>query len=104
MATRRIFVLAGPALLLFAAVTLVSGHLSSDCGITAVLSRWSLAESYCADDIVRVGFPLIMWEDGGFAYHSSFSLPALLVNLLSAIVATGAISVVYARLRAQPHP
>jgi hypothetical protein len=45
-----------------------------------------------------------MWENGGFAYRSLWSLPALLVNLVSAIVVGGVISVVYTWVRAQPHP
>ena len=27
------------------------------------------------------GFPPVFWEEGGFAYRSNFSLPALLVDL-----------------------
>jgi hypothetical protein len=103
VAIRRTSIIVGIGLtfLLFVVMTLVSGHLNSDCGIRAVLSRGSLVESYCGDDIVRVGFPVIMWEDGGFAYHSIVSLLALLVNLASAIVVGGVISVVYDWLRVQ---
>jgi hypothetical protein len=33
------------------------------------------------DKIGVNGFPPVFWEEGGFAYRSNFSLPALLVDL-----------------------
>jgi hypothetical protein len=54
-------------------VNLLAAHLLSDCGLSAVLGVDS-----CADDIARAGFPLVFFEQGGFAYQSFFNLPHLL--------------------------
>lgn len=68
------------ALLLFALLTIIVAHVRSDCGIVAVLERLRIAQSACADDIIRVGFPIVFWEDGGFAYRSVFSASILLID------------------------
>lgn len=39
-----------------------------------------------ADGIVQVGFPFLIFEEGGLDYRRHFSLQALLGNLLVAIV------------------
>lgn len=62
-------------LLFFLAVNLLSAHLSSDCGLPAVLGR-----DACADDISRAGWPLQFYEEGGFAYRLNFSPVYLLIN------------------------
>jgi len=67
-------------LLLFVVITLIVAHMQSDCGIVAVLEHMGIGRSGCADDIVRVGFPLLFWEEGGMAYRSSFSVSTLLAN------------------------
>ena len=64
-------------LLVFALLNLLAAHLRSDCGLPAVLGI-----ARCSDDIRRAGFPLLVWEEGGFAYHSSFNGGALLIDLL----------------------
>ena len=64
-------------LLVFALLNLLAAHLRSDCGLSAVLGV-----ARCSDDIRRAGFPLQVWEDGGFAYHSWFNSRALLIDLL----------------------
>jgi hypothetical protein len=79
--SRRFLIGAGAGLALFLALTLIAAHLSSDCGIAAVLGALRLMPSYCSDDIIRVGFPLVVWEEGGFAYHTSISTGALAVDL-----------------------
>jgi hypothetical protein len=67
------------ALLLFAILNVTAAHLRSDCGIRAVVALWLPSWSPCSDDIVRVGFPLLVLEQGGFAYHSYlYPLNALL--------------------------
>jgi hypothetical protein len=63
-------------LFLFILVNLLAAHLLSDCGLPAVL-----AAGFCADDIARAGFPLVFFEQGGFAYRSIFNLPYLLLDL-----------------------
>ena len=64
-------------LLVFVLLNLMAAHLRSDCGLPAVLGM-----ARCSDDIRRAGFPLLVWEEGGFAYHSSLNPGALLVDLL----------------------
>lgn len=78
---RRSFVFSfGGTLLLFIALNLISAHLRSDCGLLGVLHM-----SGCADDIRRVGFPLLVWEAGGFAYRQWFHGLALLMDLVIAL-------------------
>ena len=63
-------------LLTFILINSVAAYLAADCGLVAVFGRDS-----CADDIVRVGWLLLFYEEGGFDYRRSFDLPALLFNL-----------------------
>ena len=62
--------------LCFLAANLLATHLRSDCGLPALVGR-----SACADDIRRAGFPLLFWEEGGFAYRRTFNPPALFLDL-----------------------
>ena len=75
------------SLLLFAVLNIAAAHLRSDCGILAVIALWLPRWSACSDDIVRVGFPFLVLEQGGFAYHS-YLYP--LAALLDVAVALGA--------------
>jgi len=61
--------------LLFLAANLLAAHLMSDCGLPAFFNM-----SGCADDIRRAGFPLQFYEEGGFAYHSSFDQGSLALD------------------------
>ena len=54
-------------LLVFVLLNLLAAHLRSDCGLPAVFGLAS-----CADDIARAGFPILFYEEGGFAYHFMF--------------------------------
>lgn len=63
-------------LLVFILANILAAHLFSDCGLPAILGA-----SPCADDIARAGFPLIFFEEGGFAYRSIFNLPYLLLDI-----------------------
>ncbi len=63
-------------LLVFILANIFAAHLLSDCGLPAILGTDS-----CADDIERAGFPLIYFEEGGFAYRSIFNLPYLLLDI-----------------------
>ena len=63
-------------LLVFILANLFAAHLLSDCGLPAVLGADS-----CADDISRAGFPLVFFEQGGFAYRSIFNLPNLALDI-----------------------
>jgi len=49
------------------------------------------------DCVRRLGFPFIIWEQGGFAYHQTFSLAALMADLAFATVVSAAIAIIYAR-------
>ena len=56
-------------------------HLSSDCGLPAVFGLDS-----CADDISRAGWPLLVYEEGGFAYRYEFILPNLISDLVIGVL------------------
>jgi hypothetical protein len=60
--SRAFFTGFSAGLVLFALANLPAAHLHSDCGLPALLGN-----SMCADDIARAGFPLIFFEEGGFA-------------------------------------
>ena len=63
-------------LILFALANILAAHLLSDCGLPAILGT-----SGCADDIIRVGFPLQFLEEGGFAFRHNFNPLYLLVDI-----------------------
>ncbi len=63
-------------LFIFVLANIITAHLLSDCGLSAVLGA-----SACADSIVRVGFPFKFYEEGGFAFHRDFNLPFLVLDL-----------------------
>jgi len=63
-------------LLIIIIANLLAAHLLSDCGLPALLGT-----DFCADDIARAGFPLVFFEQGGFAYHSTFNLQYLFLDL-----------------------
>lgn len=72
---RRAFALAFlTTLVLFVGINLVAAHIRSDCGIAAALIG-------CADDIRRAGFPLLVWEEGGFAYRNIFHFTAWILDV-----------------------
>ena len=79
----------GGTLLLFIGLNLLSAHLLSDCGLLGVLNV-----SGCTDDIRRVGFPLLAWEEGGFAYRQSFNAVALFMDLVIALGASVVVGLV----------
>jgi hypothetical protein len=64
-------------LLIFLLANVVAAHLLSDCGLPAILGT-----SGCADDIIRMGFPLQFFEEGGFAFRHNFNSLYLLVDVL----------------------
>ena len=63
-------------LLIFILANLFAAHLLSDCGLPALLGADS-----CADDLSRAGFPLVFFEQGGFAYRIIFNLPYLFLDI-----------------------
>jgi hypothetical protein len=73
---RRFFIGFTYGLLIFIAINLLAAHLSSDCGLPAVFGLDS-----CADDIVRAGWPLRFYEQGGFAYRSNFNPLFMCINM-----------------------
>ena len=74
------------ALAIFLAATLIAAHVQSDCGIKAVFGM-----AGCADDIRRVGFPWVVWEEGGFSYRNVFDPVALLLDIgVGLLVSVGA--------------
>lgn len=64
----------------FILLNILAAHLFSDCGMPAVLGLLG-----CSDDIVRVGFPFIFWEEGGIAFRSSFQPFILILDLILGI-------------------
>jgi hypothetical protein len=88
----RIFFLGFFATLLaFITITFIAAHYQSDCGIRAVLGLWVPRMNFCADDIVRLGFPFRVIEVGGFAFHSIFDSGALMADLLVSISASAVV-------------
>lgn len=75
--TRPFWLAFSLTLLAFFTLNLLAAHFMSDCGLLAVLGF-----PVCADDIVRAGFPLQFYEEGGFAYHRNF-IPAFFITDLS---------------------
>ena len=75
-------------LLFFLCVNILSVQLLSDCGLLGALNL-----AGCSDDISRAGFPLLVWEQGGFAYRQSFNPGALLTNLMIALGASVVVGV-----------
>lgn len=67
-------------LTIFVLANILAAHLLSNCGLPAVLGA-----SFCADDIVRIGFPLIFLEQGGFAYRNIFNFPYFLFDIFTGL-------------------
>jgi ABC-type antimicrobial peptide transport system permease subunit len=63
-------------LLIFVLLNLIAAHLSSDCGLFAVIGL-----DACADDIARAGWPLRFYEAGGFAFRNNFNPLFLLIDM-----------------------
>ena len=82
-------------LVLFVGINLVAAHIRSDCGIAG-----ALGVSGCNDDIRRVGFPFLVWQEGGFAYRNIFDLTALILDIgigLSACTIMGLIGQLFVK-------
>jgi len=65
---------------IFILLNILATHLSSDCGLPALFGL-----SACADDVSRAGFPFVFFEQGGIAYHVTFNLPFLILDLIIGI-------------------
>jgi hypothetical protein len=63
-------------LLIFLLANLLAAQVLSDCGLPSFFGL-----DHCADDIARAGFPLVFFEDGGFAYHHMFNQSLLLWDI-----------------------
>jgi hypothetical protein len=72
-------------LLGFLALNLAAAGLTSECGLPAVLGM-----DRCADDIVRAGWPVRFYEEGGIAFHSSFGVLPLTVDAAIGLLLAGA--------------
>lgn len=88
-------------LLVFLIINVIAIQVRSDCGIMGALGM-----AGCADDISRAGFPLLVWERGGFAYRDTFDAIALLIDVAIAFgvsaLAGGGATLAWARIAAQP--
>ena len=67
-------------LLLFVVLNILVAHFRSDCGLLGILNL-----AGCNDDVSRIGFPLLVWEVGGFIEHQYFNGMALLIDLVIAV-------------------
>lgn len=67
----------------FLVLNLLAAHFMSDCGLPAAFGLLN-----CSDDIVRAGWPLQFYEQGGLAYRSAFDAASLLVDVLSGLGAS----------------
>lgn len=65
---------------IFILLNILASALFSDCGLPALFGLGG-----CADAISRVGFPFVFFEQGGFAYHSSFNLPVFILDIVVGI-------------------
>jgi hypothetical protein len=54
------------------------------------------------DGIRRLGFPLVIWEEGGFAYRQTFSFVALLADIALAVIAGLILSALYSKVAHEP--
>ena len=79
-------------LLLFLAINLTSAHLSSDCGLPAVFGY-----DFCDDDIVRAGWPLRFYEEGGFDSRFIFNRGVLVLDLGIGVLLAGTIGWLFAK-------
>lgn len=68
----------------FILLNILASALFSDCGLPALFGLGG-----CADAISRAGFPFIFFEQGGFAYRSSFSLPIFILDIFIGIGIAG---------------
>jgi hypothetical protein len=84
---RKFLVIFSVGLLLFLAANLLAAHLNSDCGLPALFGLDS-----CADDIVRAGWPLQFYEEGGIAFHSSFDVTRLALDVAIGLAASAALA------------
>ena len=68
-------------------------------GITNVISYYVRSDKPEGDDGIRgVGFPFLVWEEGGFAYRNHFSHAALWGDIAVAVCASAAAGVLVWRL------
>ena len=67
-------------------------HLSSDCGLPTIFGLDS-----CADDISRAGWPLLFYEEGGFACRHEFILLNLISDLVIGVLLAGGFGWWFAR-------
>lgn len=84
-------------LLAIIGINLLAAHLASDCGLLAVFGQ-----DACADDIVRAGWPLQFYEEGGFAYRSEFNAASLIINVFTAVGVSLVTGWLYARQKNAP--
>ncbi len=85
-------------LLAFIAINLIVAHQQSDCGISAVIGLVLPSVRSCADDIVRIGFPFLFFEQGGFAFRSNFNAGALLAAVVTALGASVIVGLIAQKL------
>lgn len=94
---RRFFIGFFSGLLIFTAINVLATHLASDCGLPAVLGL-----GFCADDIVRVGWPLQFHEQGGFIYRNSFNPLFLYIDIAMGIAVAVLTGWIFARNKKIP--
>jgi len=92
MMTRRYLIGFAIGLLTFMFISLVAAYLSSDCGLFAVFGRDS-----CSHDIARAGWPILFYEEGGFAYRRVFDGGALGLDIGLGLGSAGLIGWLFAR-------
>ena len=79
-------------LLTFTGINILAAHLSSDCGLLAVFRL-----DACADDIVRAGWPLQFYEEGGFAFRRDFNPLFLWIDITIGVALSLIASWIYVR-------
>ncbi|MBN9689326.1 MAG: hypothetical protein J0M24_03725 [Verrucomicrobia bacterium] len=89
---KRLQPILGASLVVFVVACVVSYFFRSDgFGVPGV-----------QDGIRRLGWPLVIWQQGGFAHRQTFSAVALLADLALGVVAGVLISRLYSRVTHEP--
>ncbi len=90
--SRRFILGCAAGILLFLGINALAAQRMSDCGLAAVFQM-----DACNDDIVRVGWPVKFYEEGGFDYHRGFNTLAMWMDIGLSLSVSAAVGWIAAR-------